>query len=55
MVKRVAGGRRLPVLPIWMAKLAAPVIGWWARRKKERPYIQKLLVHFGQQQQFFAR
>lgn len=45
MVKRVAGGRRLPVLPIWMAKLAAPVIGWWARRKKERPLYTKYSLY----------
>ena len=37
MVKEVQGGRRLPVLPIWMARAAAPVMGFFARRKKRRP------------------
>lgn len=30
MVKQVAGGRRLPVLPMWMAKAAAPLMSWQA-------------------------
>ena len=37
MVRKLAGGRKLPVLPMWMAKLAAPVMQWIAARKKERP------------------
>lgn len=37
MVQEVQGGRRLPVLPVWMAKAAAPVMGWAARRKRQRP------------------
>lgn len=37
MVKDVEGGRRLPVLPMWMAKAAAPVMGLIAKRKKTRP------------------
>lgn len=45
MVKRVAGGRRLPVLPIWMAKLAAPTIGWHAKRRKERPLYTRYSLY----------
>lgn len=37
LVRRTAGGRRLPVLPMWMAKAAAPLLGWYAKIKKERP------------------
>lgn len=37
MVRALAGGRRLPVLPMWMAKLAAPGFAWRARRRKGRP------------------
>lgn len=37
MVKDVEGGRRLPVLPMWMVKAAAPVMGLIAKRKKTRP------------------
>ena len=37
MVRKVAGGRKLPVLPMWMAKMAAPAMQWIAERRKERP------------------
>lgn len=37
IAKRECGGRRLPVLPMWMAKAAAPFFAWLARRRKERP------------------
>ena len=37
MVRRFAGGRRLPVLPMWMAKLAEPILYRIAVLKKERP------------------
>ena len=37
MVRSVSGGRRLPVLPMWMAKGAAPLLQWAAKKKKARP------------------
>lgn len=37
MVREVQGGRRLPVLPVWMAKAAAPAMSWVARRRRHRP------------------
>lgn len=37
MVRRICGGRRLPVLPMWMAKTAAPVFERLARLQGERP------------------
>lgn len=37
LVKREAGGRELPVLPMWMAKMAAPLIQWDAARRNRRP------------------
>lgn len=37
MVKEVQGGRRLPVLPLWMARAAAPVMGAVARLCRQRP------------------
>ncbi len=37
MVRTDAGGRRLPVLPMWMARAAAPFMQWYAGRKKQRP------------------
>lgn len=41
IVKEVQGGRKLPVLPVWMAKAAAPLMGWTARRKQRRPLYTK--------------
>lgn len=37
IAKTVCGGRRLPVLPMWMAKTAAPMLEWISKRRKERP------------------
>ena len=37
IARSVCGGRRLPVLPIWMAKAAAPLLGWIARLRRQRP------------------
>ena len=31
------GGRRLPVLPMWLARAAAPLLGWVARMRRQRP------------------
>ena len=45
MVKQEAGGRRLPVLPIWMARLAAPFLLLHARRKKERPLYTRYTLY----------
>ena len=45
MVRTVQGGRRLPVLPIWMAKAAAPLLGAYAKLKKERPLYTKYSLY----------
>ncbi len=45
MAKAVSGGRRLPVLPIWMAKAAAPVMGWVSKARKERPLYTKYSLY----------
>lgn len=37
MARQVAGGRRLPVLPMWMARAALPLMERYAKRRKERP------------------
>lgn len=37
MAKSVGGGRRLPVLPVWMAKAVSPFIRLDAKIKKRRP------------------
>ena len=45
MVKKLEGGRRLPVLPMWMARAAAPLIGWVARRRKQRPLYTRYSLY----------
>ena len=40
-----AGKKMLPVLPIWMAKMAAPFIQLHARRKKRRPLYTAYSLH----------
>ena len=40
-----AGKKMLPVLPIWMAKIAAPFIQLHARRKKRRPLYTAYSLH----------
>ncbi len=37
MVRSESRGRKLMVLPMWMAKMFAPAMQWYARRKKQRP------------------
>lgn len=37
MVRHVTGGRRLPVLPLWMAKLAEPILSGAAKLRGRRP------------------
>ena len=37
MVRSVTGQRRIPTLPMWMAKMAAPTIQWVAKLRKIRP------------------
>lgn len=41
----VSGKKRLPVLPLWMAKMAAPFIQLHARRKKRRPLYTAYSLH----------
>lgn len=45
IVKKVQGGRRLPVLPIWMAKAVAPFMEWQAKRKKEKPLYTRYSLY----------
>lgn len=45
IAKTVCGGRRLPVLPMWMAKAAAPMLERIAAHKKERPLYTKYSLY----------
>ena len=45
IAKSVSGGRKLPVLPIWMAKGAAPLLGFIAKVRKQRPLYTKYSLY----------
>lgn len=45
IVKTVYGGRRLPVLPMWLAKAAAPMLQRYARARKIRPLYTKYSLY----------
>lgn len=45
MAKTLCHGRRLPVLPMWMAQAAEPFLGWVARVKKQRPLYTKYSLY----------
>ena len=45
MVREYGGGRRLPTLPIWMAKAAAPLLGWIAKKRHRRPLYTRYSLY----------
>lgn len=45
MVRRLAGGRRLPVLPLWMARAALPAVRLHARRTRQRPLFTRYSLY----------
>ncbi len=45
IIRQMQGGRRLPVLPMWMARTAAPLLSWVARIKKERPLYTRYSLY----------
>ena len=45
MVRSSNGGRKLPVLPMWMARAGAPLLGWIAKHRKERPLYTRYSLH----------
>lgn len=45
MAKTLCHGRWLPVLPMWMAQAAEPLLGWVARVKKQRPLYTKYSLY----------
>lgn len=53
MARREAGGRRLPVLPVWLARAAAPILQRYARRRGKRPlYTAYSLYALGSNDRF---
>ncbi len=45
MAREYGGGRSLPTLPIWMAKAAAPVLEWTAKRRHRRPLYTRYSLY----------
>ena len=45
MVKKMYGGRRLPTLPMWMARAAEPFMSGFAKWKKRRPLYTKYSLY----------
>ena len=45
LARRCGGGRRLPVLPAWMAKAAVPFIRLYARGVHRRPLYTRYSLH----------
>lgn len=45
MVRSACGGRRLPVLPLWMARAAAPLLAAAARLRGRRPLYTAYSLH----------
>lgn len=45
MVRAVKGGRRIPTLPVWMARAAAPLLGWISKMRKQRPLYTKYSLY----------
>lgn len=45
MVQKEGGGRPLPVLPLWMARAFAPMMGWLAKIRRRRPLYTKYSLY----------
>lgn len=45
MVKTMKGGRHIFTIPLWMAKMATPFIGWLSHMKKRRPLYTRYSLY----------
>lgn len=45
IAKETVGGKKLPTLPVWMARAVLPILALDARRKKSRPLYTKYSLH----------
>lgn len=45
MIRFLQGGRRVPSLPLWMAKIATPFIEMWAKRHHRRPLYTRYSLY----------
>lgn len=46
LLRKIHGGKRVIVLPTWLAKIAAPVIQWYCKLKKQRPLYTNYSLYF---------
>lgn len=53
MIRSIKGGRHVPIVPIWMARAFAPLLGWIAKRRHRRPlYTQYSLYTLSSNDRF---
>lgn len=45
MIRDIKGGRHVPIVPIWLAKAAAPLLGWLAKLRHERPLYTRYSLY----------
>ncbi len=45
IVRSMSQGKKLMVLPMWVAKMFVPAMQWYAKRKKERPLYTKYSLY----------
>ena len=45
MARKITGGRKLVLLPIWIARIASPMMQLIARRRRERPLFTSYSLH----------
>lgn len=45
IIKAINGGLKLPILSMWTAKAAAPILQWYAKIKNERPLYTKYSLY----------
>lgn len=45
MMRAITGARRVPVLPLWVAKAAAPLLQWVAKKRRKRPLYTRYSLY----------
>ena len=45
MIRSMQKVRRVPTLPMWMARAAEPLLAWYAKRKKRRPLYTRYSLY----------
>lgn len=45
LAREAGGGRRVPVLPMWLARAAAPLLSWVAKLRRQRPLYTRYSLY----------